>query len=125
MLKKTVIFIIILIAVAVFFAHPLDVQKMSGHEWEKLDTVSPTSKYDIVSGVLTGFGMVEDYAFDINKKIPEKYESFDEFIEREGIVEKIVKTLDRYYRLNRSSYKYNDRVANMIIVIFGKYWWKN
>lgn len=121
-MKKVLILSIILFLVATF-AFSIDVSRMTGSEWEAVGIATPTAKYDIVAGVLSGFGMVKDYAFDLEPRMYDTYRSFDDFINENDVVEKIVENLDRYYELNKDNYKYNDRVVTMIIVIFGKYWW--
>jgi hypothetical protein len=97
------------------------VSEFRGHQWERLDAME---KELIVSGVLGGFSMVRDFAFDLDPKIYERYEAYDEFLAQGQVVSEIVENLDRYYELNRDNYKYDDRVTNMIIVIYSKYWWR-
>jgi len=121
-MKKILILSIIFFLVA-SFVFTIDVNRLTGEEWEKLEVANPTAKYDIVGGVLSGFGMVKDYAFDLEPKMYDSYRSFEDFVNENDVVEKIVENLDRYYELNKENYKYKDRVVTMIIVIFGKYWW--
>lgn len=121
-MKKILILGIIFFLIA-SFTFSMDVNRLTGSGWEQLGRVSPTAKHDIVSGVLSGFGMVKDYAFDLEPKMYDSYRSFEDFVNENDVVNKIVKNLDRYYQLNRDNYKYEDRVVTMIIVIFGKYWW--
>lgn len=126
-MKKTIIVTLMLICFAVAFTHAqtLSVDEWTGVQWERLGNAGLTStKLDVVSGVLTGISAVRDYAFDVDPKMYQYYEAYSEFLLEQNVVEEIVTTLDRYYEQNRNTHKYNDRVVTMILVIYGKYWWR-
>jgi hypothetical protein len=102
----------------------ITVDEWAGYQWEAATTFSITLQRDTVNAVLAGIGIVRDYAFDVDPKMYEYYQAYQNFLMREGIVDKIVDDLTRYYKLNHDNYKYKDRVVTMIMVIYGKYWWR-
>lgn len=99
----------------------LTVEQYTGRHWNVLGALE---KKNIVEGFLSGFSVWRDYIFDVDPEVYERYQHYDEFLRREGVVDKIIADLDRYYAINEDTYKYNDRVTNMIIVFYGKYWWQ-
>lgn len=127
-MMKKVLFVLLLFAVLFPLSAQIregsiwtQVAEFRGHQWERLEQ---QEKELIVSGVLGGFSMVRDFAFDLDPSIYERYEAYDEFMMRDRVILEIVDNLDRYYLYNRNNYKYEDRVTNMIIVIYSKYWWR-
>lgn len=119
-MKKVFLLIVLILLVCPIFAQTILVEQYTGDQWEKLDLFE---KMDIVSGFLAGFSVWRDYVFDLDTEIYKRYLSYNKFLERNNVVKKIVSDLDRYYKVNREYYKYNDRVVTMIIVFYGKYWW--
>ena len=131
MMRKLFVAIVVLLAISIAAVHAdrklIDntVDEWWGYQWERLEITSgPLAKHDVVSGVLAGISAVRDYAFDVDPKMYEYYQAYARFLLKKGVVDEIVDTLDRYYELNRETYKYEDRVVTMILVIYGKYWWK-
>lgn len=129
-MRKILLVVVLFLMASVAFVHAdrklenKTVDEWWGYQWEQLDFIGPTVKEDIVSGVLAGISATRDYAFDLDSKIYEYYEAYSEFLEKKNVVRKIVETLDRYYEQNKGTYKYEDRVVTMILVIYGKYWWQ-
>lgn len=114
--------ILLLITVSVFAQiRGQTVEEYTGNEWQILSELEKTA---IVDGFLSGFSVWRDYIFDLDTQVYEKYQSYDKFLKRDGVVEKIVQDLDRYYIINKDNHKYEDRITNMIIVFYGKYWWQ-
>lgn len=97
------------------------VEEYTGVHWTVL---MPEEKVRIVSGFLAGFSVWRDYIFDLDVEVYERYESYDEFLSQDRIAERVVADIDRYYTLNRDNYKFSDRLTNLIIVFYGKYWWQ-
>lgn len=100
----------------------MSIEEYSGRQWGVL---GENDKIQIVEGFLAGFSVWRDYIFDLDPSIYERYQEYDRFLRRSNVSARIVADLDRYYLLNRESFKYNDRVTNMIVVFYGKYWWEN
>lgn len=129
-MKKLALVIVVLLAISVVAVHAErksgnTVDEWWGYQWERLEITSGVmAKHDVVSGVLAGISAVRDYAFDVDPKMYEYYKAYSEFLLEQDIVDDIVATLDRYYEENRDTYKYEDRVVTMILVIYGKYWWR-
>jgi hypothetical protein len=132
-MKRLILIVAVLLAVTVVFVHAdrklgrtgINVDAWWGHQWELLDQTSgPLAKYDVVAGVLAGISAVRDYAFDVDPQMYEYYQAYSEFLLKQDVVGEIVDTLNRYYEENRDTYKYEDRVVTMILVIYGKYWWR-
>lgn len=129
-MKKILIVAIILLTFSVVLSHAdrklenKTVDEWWGYQWETLGETGLLNKIDVVSGVLAGISATRDYAFDVDPKLYEYYEAYSEFLAKKDIVRNIVETLDRYYEQNRGTYKYEDRVVTMILVIYGKYWWQ-
>ena len=119
-MKKLMIVCILFLMAFSLFSDMIPVEQYTGYQWERLN---PMRKTDIVSGYLAGFSVWRDYAFDLDTELYNRYQSFDNFMNRNNIVEKIIEDLDKYYIINSENYKYNDRVTTMIIVFYGKYWW--
>lgn len=122
MKKLLIVFLLLLITTLVFGQfRTASVDEYTGKHWNVLSNLEKTS---IVDGFLSGFSMWRDYIFDLDMEIYDRYEAYDEFLTKENIVEKVIQDLDRYYKINENNYKYDDRVINMIIVFYGKYWWR-
>lgn len=100
----------------------MSVEEYTGRQWQVL---GESDKIRIVDGFLAGFSVWRDYLFDLDPTIYQRYEEYDRFLRQSNVAAKIVADLDRYYVLNRENFKFNDRVTNMIVVFYGKYWWED